>query len=189
MLTELEISLQKALSEYGLRELPEEWSPESGVEVIDGIALVTKIGGIQDYCKVVNEGLGRFAIKRDYGKCARIISIDKIFPVNVLQKRFAPVLKSDKDIVMFLSKNGHNAAAIESLLNTDGKTAEQIQADKAVVESYVNAVAVEIAQKTIKEEKRCKEITEYSKRIKVKKDEEKVARKTRRTKKSDSQQL
>lgn len=187
MLTELDITLQQALSEHGLRELPEEWNPESGVEVIDGIALVTKIGGIQGYCKVANEGLGRFAIKRDYGKCARIISIDKIYPVNVLEKRFAPVLKSDIDIITFLSKNGHNAVTIESLLKTDGKTPEQIKKDKSVIDSYINAVAVEKAQMTIKEEKRCKEITEYSKRIKVKKDEEKATRKTRRTKKSDNQ--
>lgn len=187
MITELEITLQAALSMYGLRELPDEWNPQSGNKVIDGIALVTKIGGIREYCKIATTSDGGFAVKKDFGKCARIISIDKVYPVNVLEKRHDIKFHNDAEIVTFLRQNGHKDKDIEALLSKDGKTPEQIDADRATIDRYVNAATIETKQKMLKEEERCKEISAYSKRIKAKKNEEReTAKRTRKNQKSDN---
>lgn len=187
MLTELEITLQQALSDFGLRELPEEFNADAS-GFVDGIALVTKLGGIQNYCKVANDGKGKISIKKDYGRPLRIIQIEKLYAVHKLDKRFEPRLRNDKEIIEFLRFSKYGIKNIESLLNDDGKTEEQIKHDRAIVDEYVKQYTLDSAKNTLAEENRCKELKEYSKRIKTKKNEEvtETKQKNRRAKKGDN---
>lgn len=185
MLTELEITLQQALQDFGLRELPEEWNPAKS-DIIDGIALVSKIGGIRNYCKVAADGNGKLSVKRDYGKSLRIQEIEKVYAVHVIEKRFKPGLHNDNDILTFLRFSEHPREELESLLSTEGKTEEQIKRDRAIVDGYVQKATLDSAKQTLKEEERCKELKEYSKRIKTAKNERKNSKKTPRAKKESN---
>lgn len=164
MLTEKDITLQHALQDFGLRELPDEWMPSSGIKMIDGIALVKKAGGVKSFVKVVNNGES-IVIKQDYGQVLPIMAIEHIYAVNVLEKRFTPELRSDREILSFLVKNGYLEKDIKKLLSNKEKTIEQIQADRAILDGYIDKTAVSIAEETLQEEERCKEISNYSKRF------------------------
>lgn len=161
-LTEYDITKEEALRAAGLRKLPDRAvTPTYNKVWIKGIALVTKLGGIKSFCLCENNGLGVCEIKRDFGSCNAIISIDTIYPYQEVEARFKPDLRSNKAIIAFLGKNGHNEVSIESLLNKEGKTPEQIKEDKAIVEKYINQVAVKLAKKTLAEEERCKALRNY----------------------------
>lgn len=162
MITPKEETLQLALQDYGLRALPKAYNRDSGTVWITGIALVTKVLGQQEYVKCTNNGLGVPVITRDYGAVASIISVDAIYPVDCVDKRFTPDLRSDKAIITFLSKNGHQPSVIESLLSKEGKTPEQIKTDRATTRQYINQAAIKIAKKTLAEEARIAEMHKYA---------------------------
>lgn len=165
-LTPTEITLQEALSDCGLRALPKECKPDGNTVWITAIALVTKIGGRKEYVKCVNDGGGTPSIVRDYGTCAAIVSVNSIHPVDVLDKRFTPDLRSNETVIKFLSKNGYDESAVALLLSKEGKTPEQAKEDRAAVRGYVNKVAITLAKKTLAEEARCRDIKDYANRIK-----------------------
>lgn len=167
-LTSKDVTLQSALQDFGIRELPKEWKPESNVVFLNGIALVRKVGGIQEYCRFVNNGFGLPAITKDYGTCAAIVSIDAIYPVEYVEKKFVPDLRSNKAIIAFLSKNGHNENVISQLLSKDGKSPEQIEKDKAIVKDYINQASIAIAKKEYAERERCANIRKYAENAKAK---------------------
>lgn len=163
-------TLQRALQLTGLSELPKPLTQSNNATWIRAIVLVTKLGGIQSYCLADNNGFGLPAIKHDLGPSKCIVSIDAIYPYEKLDKRFTPDLRSDKQIVEFLSRNGHNAASIEALLSKEGKSQDDITADRAIVKSYIYNAGIQLAKKTLDEEQRCAEIKQYTKRIKNGKD-------------------
>ena len=158
MLTPKQITLQEALSDAKLTDLPKEWTPDSNVTWITAIVLCTKIGGIHEYVRCVNDGDNRPIVKRDYGKPATIIKYDRIFPIHTLEKRFMPDLRSDKAIIAFLEKCGYKTEVIEAKLNKEGKSPEDVKADRAVVKTLVTKAAIKLAQTTLAEEERCKNI-------------------------------
>lgn len=165
-LSPTEITLQEALQDFGLRTLPREWKSESNVIWVSGIARVTKVGSRTEYVKCVNNGHNIPSITRDYGACAAILSVDAIYPVDILDKSKTPDLRSDKAIIAFLSKNGYNEAAITSMLSKEDKSPEEFKADRAVVKGYITQVAITLAKKMLAEEDRVKEIRNYANRIK-----------------------
>lgn len=158
MLTPKQITLQEALQDAGMTDLPKEWTPESNSTWISAIVLCTKVGGQQEYVRCVNDGNGKPTVKKDYGRSAAILRYDRIFPTATLDKRFMPDLRSDKAIITFLDKAGYKPAVIEALLSKDGKTPEQAKADRNTVKEYVTKAAIKMAQKTLAEEQRCKNI-------------------------------
>lgn len=166
-LTDLEISLQAALQDFGLTTLPKEVKKDSGIELIEGIALVTKSNGIQGYVKVSGDGDGGITIKKDYGQALLIRSIDKLYPVQTLDtKRFKPDLRSDKQIIKFLCKSDYDEPEVAALLSKENKTPEQIKADRDIIKKYINTVAIKIAKQKLAEEERIEELRSYASRIK-----------------------
>lgn len=158
MLTTKAITLQKELQATGLRDLPEEWTPESGDIWINAIILCTKSNGLQEYVFAINDGNNRPIIKRDSGTPAAIKTYNKYYPVDKLEKRFVPALRSLAAQKEFLIKYGYSAKEMEILFSKDGKTAEQVDADRKTIKGYINRVALKLAQQTLAEEKRCRNI-------------------------------
>ena len=141
-MTPQEETLQLALQETGLRALPSKITSGYNKTWLRAIALVTKIGGRKEYCLCDNDGNGRPIIKRDFGACAAIVSIDDLFPYEETEKADIPVLKTDKQIITYLCKSKYDKAEIEALLSTEGKTKEQIAADRATIDGYIKDLAV-----------------------------------------------
>lgn len=168
-LTNEQITLQSAMQDFGIRELPPEWNPDTST-LVDGIALVMKATG-KEYCKVANKD-GNIAVVRDYGKCAAILKIEKVFGVNVLTKANIPPFKSDEEIILYLCKSRYDRAEIAELLKTD----------REEVNRRINNLALESEKRKIAERKRVNEIKEFAQKAK----EEKAKTKTNgRRKKKD----
>lgn len=166
-----EETLQLALQKTGLRALPKAISANDTRVWINAIVLVQKMG-METYCLAQNNGDGKPSITQDFGPCYAISEILSIHPIEVIDRRFTPNLRSDKAIVAFLSKNGYDEALITAMLDKSAhNTPEEAKADREKVKQFVMQVAIKIAQKTIVEEERCREIKEYAKRVKDGKEE------------------
>lgn len=163
-MTPKEETLQLALQKTGLRALPKALTPNDSRVWITAIVLCRK-GSFETYALANNDGSGKPSITHDLGPCITISQILSVHPVEVLDKRFTPDLRSNDAIIKFLSKNGYDESLIASLLSKDDKTLEQAKEDKGIVKSYINNVAIILAKKTLAEEERCKGIKEYANRI------------------------
>lgn len=157
-MTPKQITLQAALQDFGLRELPAEYNPELNVPWVTGIALVTKAGGVTEYVRVSNRGDGSPEVKKDYGTPAAVLRYDRLFAVDKLEKRFIPVLRGRTAQLDFLVKNGYSTEEIIALLEKKDKTPEQIEADQNKIRGYINKVALSLAKTVLQEEKRCRNI-------------------------------
>lgn len=163
-LKETEVTLQAALQVTGIVGLPKAIDADYKGTWIKAICLVTKVTGRQNYVLADNDGNGNAVIKRDFGSSATIARIDSIHPYEELDERFTPNLRGDEAKATFLAKKGYDAEEIANLQSTEGKSKEQIKADKETVKSYIDRVAVGMAKETLAEEARCQEIIEKSKR-------------------------
>lgn len=163
-LTPKQISLQQGLQENGLRDLPKRYDPKSGEIWITALAMVRRSTGIEDYVYVVNEKAdGVPVVKKDYGVCSAIAEIKAIYPIERLEKRFVPSLRTDKQIFDFLVKRSYDADMVSKKLSKEDKTPEQIEADRSEIRRLVNEAAIKNARETIEEERRCKNIGNINK--------------------------
>lgn len=161
-----EETLQLALQKTGIRSLPKALTPNDSRVWITAIVLCRK-GGFETYALANNDGKGNPSITHDFGPCIVISEILSVHPIDCLDKRFTPDLRSDKAIITFLSKNGYDEALITAMLDKSAHdTAEEAKADRAKVKGLINQVAIMLAKKMLAEEERCKEIKDYANRIK-----------------------
>lgn len=174
-MTPLEETLQIALQDFGLRELPSEWISDGTTTLVDGIALVAKSTG-NEYCKVANVN-DKISVVRDYGRCSAILRIDKIFAVNTITQTDIPTFKNDDEIVHYLSKSRYDRAEIEALLSTDNKTSQQIESDRSEINRRINDLALGAQKRKIAERKRVDEIKKFAEAAKAEKTQKRGARK------------
>lgn len=161
-ISEYDYTLVEALKAAHISVLPKAIMTEYNKIWVNALCLVTKAGGRQGFCLCENDGNGNCVIKQDFGTCATIIHIDTIFPYVEVDKKYIPDLRSDKQIIEFLCKSEHRRSDIEALLSKDGKTDEQIKADRATVKEYVNRLALKNAKMNEIERIRCERVVEYS---------------------------
>ena len=159
MITVKQETLQYALEKTGLRELPKPISPDSGIIWITAIVMVEKAGGVQSYCLASNDGEGGVSITHDFGPSLAIMKILSVHPVETLEKRFRPDIRSNRQTIDFLAKNGYNADTIAQMLDkASHDTPESLAADRAKVRDMVNKVALKLSKQTLAEEERCRNI-------------------------------
>lgn len=166
MITIKDKTLQECLEKTGLRELPKPL--QEGKVWIDGIALVTRINGIESYVLVQNDGEGNPNVVRDFGPCVMIKKIETIYPLNVLDKRSLPDLRSNKAMLDFLVRFGHDKEKAVALLNKDEKTEDEIAADRAAVKNSIFKIAIKLAKDNFAEEERCRNLHKENNQSKTK---------------------
>lgn len=157
-MTPQEITLQECLSAVGLRELPPKITASYNKTWLRAICLVTKVGGLKEYCLCDNDGNGHPVVKRDFGKCAAIVLIDSIHPYEEADKADIPALDTDEKIIKYLCKSKHDKAEIQALLAIDGKSIEQIHADRATIDKYIKDIAHGYQKRKADETRRVKNI-------------------------------
>lgn len=171
-MTEKEISLQEALHDLGLPSLPKETPASAYMNVIEGVALVSKINGAQNYAIVVSDGEGQLYVRKDYGLSAMIRSIDKVYAKSMIDaKSYSPDLRSDKQIMQFLKRRSYEEEEISKLLSKEDKTPEEIKRDRDTIKAYISKECVAIAKENIAEDNRINQIKGYAQRIKNGKEE------------------
>lgn len=158
MITSKQISLQAALQDAGLRELGRPFDPQGNALWLTAIARVLKTNGQEEYVKVVNNGDNKPTVVKDYGSCAAIVKVVALYPIDILERRFRPDLRSPKAVFDFLTKHKYPADKVSALMSKDNKTPEQIAADKEAVNRLVTECAIKNAKAILEEEARCKAI-------------------------------
>lgn len=159
MITVKQETLQRALEKTGLRELPKQIAADSTQIWITAIVMVEKAGGLQSYCLATNDGDGGVAITHDFGPSIAITKILSVYPVETLDKRFRPDLRSDKQVIIFLGKHGYDEATVAKMLDkASHETAESLAEDRRKVRAMVNKVAIGLSKQTLAEEDRCRNI-------------------------------
>lgn len=156
-------SLDKALESAGLAVRPKKMTEKSTPYWLKAICRVYKSNGVYSYCLCENVD-GKCVIKRDFGPMAAIVRIEDIFPYEVLEKRFIPKLRTDREIERYLIKSDVPAEQIKVLMSKENKTNEEISADRKTLKEMVMNIAMADAVKMLAEEARCKTISEYGER-------------------------
>jgi glutaredoxin 2 len=157
-MTKLEISLQEALESAGLVCLPDQLDTNSKQIWLKAIGLVRKINGSRNYVLLAQKDGVTPQIIQDFGDTARIMRLEVIYPYYFLEKRFIPKLKTDEDILKYLSVHSKEAQRAPALLNNANKSFEQINADRKAVKAMVIKAAVAYAQVVLDDEIRYKKI-------------------------------
>lgn len=160
MLTEKDITLQECLQFHNLTELPAENNLEEGKQLLKGISLVRKQGGIESYVCTANDGNGGIKVVRDFGKSATIVEYLHHYAVAVLDSRYKPRLKSDEEYLKFLVPSGANETYVKELIEAKDYDALNILVEQA---------SIRIAEQNEAEKKRCEEIKEFAEKAKTQK--------------------
>lgn len=168
MLTEKDITLQECLQFHKLAELPDKFNPEDGKQLLKGISLVRKQGGIESYVCTANDGNGGIKVVRDFGKSATIVEYLQHYAVSVLDSRYKPKLKSDEEYLKFLVNSGANEPYVKELIEAK---------DYEALNFLVEQASLRIAERNEAEKKRCEEIKEFAE--KAKKEQPKKSPKSR----------
>lgn len=164
-----EQTMMECLSATGLRELPPKLDANEKRTWLRAIALCTKVGGIKNYVLCENDGHGHPNIKRDFGYCAAIVFVDFIYPYEFADNTIVPTFKDDNEIIHYLCKSRYDRSDIESLLSVDGKSPEQIEADRSEINRRINDIALSAQKSKIEEKKRVRAIKEYAEKVKSEK--------------------
>lgn len=153
MLTEKQVTLQACLEHSRLTELPAEYNPADG-QLLKGISLVKKHGGIENYVSVAGDGKGGIKVTRDFGKSASIIEFIQTYAIEVLDSKRIARCRSNEDYINFLVKsNGYDEAKINELLE---------KRDYETLNNLVEEASMKVAERDEAEKKRCQEIKEYA---------------------------
>jgi hypothetical protein len=164
MLTVEEETLQYCLEAAGLRTLP---PVETDRNWRKGIALVSKMNGTKNYC-LVHCHKGEVHIKKDFGSISRISQIIEIRPYEKIDPNVAYTSNDPKEKLVYLTKFGHDPNKLYKLLKHDGKTAEEIARDEAIIQGYIDDAVEQRMRENEAEDERCKKIlNDYNERIKI----------------------
>ena len=157
-----EYTLGECLNKCGLRSLPDALTNSEQARWINAIVLVSK-GGVEEYCIAKNDGNGKPSITHDFGVCRAITFIKNIYPIERLSDNdIIPRFKNDAEIVQYLCKSKYDRSEIELLLSVDGKSPEQIEADRSEINRRINDLALGAQKRKIAERKRVNEIKEFA---------------------------
>lgn len=152
-----QISLMECMSLSRMTELPKEWD---GKRIwLKAIVKVSKCDNSKNYALAENDGRNKPYILRDFGNCARIVSIDNIYPTYYLVENQKPDLRNKNDIITYLSNAGYVKENVEFLLgNVDSngvdKTEEQKKSDKETVKMWVNEVSIKLQLEILNEKQK-----------------------------------
>lgn len=140
--------LLDALKVAGCADLPKPIDNAYKKTWIKAIVKVRKYNGTESYCLAVNDGSGETRIIRDFGSTAIIAEVVSIHPyVEAPAQNIIPHFVNDEQRVKYLHKFGYNDAKIEALLSEDGKSFDQVENDRAIVNSYIEIAAIKHAKK------------------------------------------
>lgn len=182
--------LLDTLKAIGWPDLPQPIGAGYKKTWIKAVVKVRKYSGVESYCLAVNDGGGNPRIIRDFGPTAIIAEVLSIHPYEeTASQRIIPRFVSDEQRVKYLRKFGYKAAEIAALLSTENKTPEQIEANRAQVNSFIEQAALKQAKALSDIEEESKELRSIADpKLKEKKTKERKYGRTATPRKTKSSQ-
>jgi hypothetical protein len=156
-MTEQELTLQQCLQQLGLTELPAPINGSTDYIWVRGIVCVQKTNGTKAYCIAHNNGK-EMLIKRDFGAPAKVDRVLEIYPLEqILKTRLLSDVNDKAGTLRTLCDWGYSREAVIELMTEEGKTAENIAADKAKLQQMIVEVSAEYERNRTAEEERAVE--------------------------------
>lgn len=138
--------LLEVLKVIGWADLPLPIDASYKKKWIKAVVKVRKLSGHESFCLAVNDGNDKPRIIRDFGPTSIITDIISVHPYEEIDRNPVPRFTSDEQIVKYLYKKGFKEDVTLPLLSTDNKTPEQIKADRAKINGYIEEVAMRQAK-------------------------------------------
>lgn len=179
--------LEAALRAAQIIDLPPAIDDKYKKTWIKAIVKVQRNNGDKGYCIGVNNGDNKPRIIRDFYPTGIIIGYLSIHPYEESARGIMPHFTSGTQILKYLCKYGYDRAEIERLLATDGKTDEQIKANKSVLKGYVAQVAAKQAQIKSESDEQAKKLVAMSDPKLIEKERKYGKTTPRKTKRGKSQ--
>lgn len=180
--------LEEALRVAQIGDLPPEIDGNYKKHWLKAIVKIQRSNGNIGYCLAVNDGNGGANIIRDFNPTGIIVNILSVHPYEEATRNIIPRFANDAQVIKYLCKSDFNRSDVELLLATEGKTPEQIKADREVVNSYIMQVATKQARALEETKRISREINAMAdpklkeKNIKAKKYGRTATTKTKRSK-------
>lgn len=138
--------LEEALRVAQVGDLPPEIDKDYKKHWLKAIVKIQRANGYIGYCLAVNDGNGGANIIRDFNPTGIIASILSIHPYEEATHNIIPRFANDAQVIKYLCKSDFKRSDVEPLLVTEGKTPEQIKADREIVRGYISQVAAKQAR-------------------------------------------
>ena len=180
--------LEEALRVAQVGDLPPEIDKDYKKHWLKAIVKIQRSNGNIGYCLAVNDGNGDANIIRDFNPTGIIVNILSVHPYEEVTRNIIPRFANDAQVIKYLCKSDFNRSDVELLLATEGKTPEQIKADREVVRGYITQVATKQARALEETKRISREINAMAdpklkeKNIKAKKYGRTATTKTKRSK-------
>ena len=180
--------LEEALRVAQVGDLPPEIDKDYKKHWLKAIVKIQRSNGNIGYCLAVNDGNGGANIIRDFNPTGIIVNILSVHPYEEATRNIIPRFANDAQVIKYLCKSDFNRSDVELLLATEGKTPEQIKADREVVRGYITQVATKQARALEETKRISREINAMAdpklkeKNIKAKKYGRTATTKTKRSK-------
>lgn len=180
--------LEEALRVAQVGDLPPEIDKDYKKHWLKAIVKIQRSNGNIGYCLAVNDGNGGANIIRDFNPTGIIVNILSVHPYEEATRNIIPRFANDAQVIKYLCKSDFKRPDVELLLATEGKTPEQIKADREVVNGYIMQVATKQARELEETKRISREINAMAdpklkeKNIKAKKYGRTATTKTKRSK-------
>lgn len=154
--------LEEALRIAQLGDLPPAIDDAYKRHWLKAIVKIQRSNGEIGYCLAVNDGNNKPRIIRDFNPTGIIIRILSIHPYEETERNIIPRFANDEQVVKYLCKNGFKRDEIVYLLKTEGKTDEQVNADKEILKSYIMQVANKQVQIKLESDEQARTLAEMA---------------------------
>lgn len=135
-------TLETALRVAQLGDLPPAIDDAYKKHWLKAIVKIQRSNGEIGYCLAVNDGNNKPRIIRDFNPTGIIVRVLSVHPYEESTRNIIPSFRSDEQILNYFRKTDFKREEIESLLSKEGKTSEQIKADRELLNSYITQVAI-----------------------------------------------
>lgn len=183
--------LEESLRVAQIGDLPPEIDKDYKKHWLKAIVKIQRANGYIGYCLAVNDGNGGANIIRDFNPTGIIVNILSIHPYEEVTRNIIPRFANDAQVIKYLCKSDFKRSDVEPLLVTEGKTPEQIKADREIVKGYISQVAAKQARALEETKRISREMNAMAdpklkeKNIKAKKYGRTTPTKTKRSKSQD----
>lgn len=148
--------LREALRYAGLGILPPAIDSSYKKRWLKAIVRVQRNNGYTGYCIADNDGADKPRIVCDFCPTGIIAGVLTVHPYSETERNIIPRFYSDEQRRDFLWKGGFKYSEIDPLFSKEGKTPEQIKADREVINSYIEKAAIEHTQLLEKMKQACR---------------------------------
>ena len=139
-------TLESALRVAQIGDLPLAIDETYKKHWLKAIVKIQRSNGETGYCLAVNDGNNKPRIIRDFNPTGIIVRVLSVHPYEESTRNIIPFFNTEEQVIKYLCKSDFKRSEVEALLSKEGKSKEQIEADKEQIKGYIRQVSMKQAQ-------------------------------------------